>query len=164
MESRRHSVLSEGLDAGLIGGTAVALWFLVRDLLAGRPLRTPSVLGELFLYGNTQPDTSGTVFGAVVVYTALHFVLFVAFAVAVAVVVRLSAESALARFGLLMLFVIFELFFYVAVNIMSAEVGALFPMWTVIAANLFAALAMALYFRQRYPEMRGVLRQEPLGA
>ncbi|MDX2122563.1 MAG: hypothetical protein SF070_16085 [Gemmatimonadota bacterium] len=163
MEHRRHSVLAEGLDAGLIGGSAVALWFLVRDLLAGHPLRTPSVLGELFLYGNPQPDTAGTVFGAVVVYTALHFVLFVAFAVAVAAVVRLSAQSALARFGLLMLFVIFELFFYVAVNLMSATVGALFPMWTVLAANLFAAVAMGFYFRQRYPEMRGVLREEPLG-
>jgi len=164
MEAPRHSVFSEGLDAGLIGGTAVAVWYLVRDLIAGHPLRTPSVLGELFLYGNPQPDTQGMVFGAVVVYTALHFVLFVLLAMVVALMVRLSAESSLARFGMLMLFVVFELFFYVAVNLMSAGVGALFPLWTVLAANLFAAISMAFYFRYRYPEIRGLLRQEPLGA
>ena len=42
-----HSVWREGAVAGLLGAGTVALWFLVRDTLAGVPLRTASVLGQV---------------------------------------------------------------------------------------------------------------------
>ena len=40
-------ILREGFIAGLIGAGAVALWFLIVDMIAGRPFFTPAMLGSL---------------------------------------------------------------------------------------------------------------------
>ncbi len=164
MARQSHPLFSEATDAGLLGSTAVAVWFLVRDLLSGRPLRTPSVLGQLFLLGQPHPDLDRIDFAAVVLYTATHFILFLLFAALVTLLVRLAVENAVARFGLLVLFVVFEFCFYVIVNVASTEVSALFPLWTVAGANLVAAGAMGAYYRRHYPDLSQALREEPLGA
>src|SRR5205823_1851736 len=39
-------ILREGFIAGLIGAGAVALWFLIVDIIAGRPFFTPAMLGS----------------------------------------------------------------------------------------------------------------------
>ena len=56
MPDNRHSVIGEGTDVGLIGGMAVAVWFLVLDTLAGHPFQTPSLLGQTVLLGERVPD------------------------------------------------------------------------------------------------------------
>ena len=38
MAERSHSIPAEGTDVGIIGGLAVALWFLMLDSIAGHPL------------------------------------------------------------------------------------------------------------------------------
>ncbi len=161
---KRHALISEATDAGFLGAAAVALWFLVHDSLRGRPLMTPSVLGQLFLLGNPHPVTSSIDFGAMIMYTVVHFVAFLLFGVTLAAFVRLCVDSPLARFGLLVLFVTFELCFYVVLRVVSSEVSALFPLWTVAGANLLASLVMGAYFWLKYPELKQVLQEEPLGA
>lgn len=160
----RHSVFGEATDAGFLGATAVAVWFLVLDLIRGTPLLTPSVLGQLFLYGNTHPDTTRPLFGPLLLYTVVHFLAFVAFAALVALMVRLSVDQPAVRFALLVLFVAFELCFVVLIRVFASEVGGLFPTWTVAGANLLATVVMGLYFWRRYPELVRALREEPLGA
>ncbi|MFN8650733.1 MAG: hypothetical protein U0133_02375 [Gemmatimonadales bacterium] len=161
---RRHTILTEATDAGLLGALAVAVWFLIHDSLRGRPLLTPSVLGQLFLLGNPHPVTSSIDFGAMILYTVVHFLLFLAFGFALAALIRVSVEQPVARFGVLVLFAVFELLFYVALRVVSSEVSALFPVWTVAGANLLATAVMGGYFWFRYPELKQVLREEPLGA
>ena len=39
----RHNAAREGLIAGVLGATSVALWFLILDVLAGRPQRLPAL-------------------------------------------------------------------------------------------------------------------------
>ena len=56
MERDLLSPSDEGTYAGAIGGTVVAGWFLILDLLQGHPLRTPSVLGQVLLFGRDTPD------------------------------------------------------------------------------------------------------------
>lgn len=63
-----------------------------------------------------------------------------------------------------MLFVAFEFCFYGIVNVVPDEIGALFPLWTVVTANLLAAAVMMAYFWRRYAELGSILREEPLGA
>ena len=74
------AVLSEGVVAGLIGAAIVALWFLEIDTIQGEPLRTPQLLGTAFL---RQPGG----LPAVVAYTIVHGVAFVAFGVAASLLV-----------------------------------------------------------------------------
>ena len=37
-----HPLLREGVVAGVLGATAIAVWFLFVDLISGRPLSTPT--------------------------------------------------------------------------------------------------------------------------
>ena len=164
MDGERHSLFGEGTDAGFLGGVAVAVWFLIRDLISGQPLATPSVLGQVLLFGEKSPVVDHPVFGAVVLYTGVHFIVFVLFGFFVAWLVRLADQLAVFRFALLVLFVVFEVFFYVLINFVSAEVSALFPLFWVLSANLLAALVMGFYFWRKHPELKQALEKEPLGA
>ena len=53
-----HSNLQEGMDAGIIGGLTVAVWFLILDTIAGHPFFTPSVLGQIVIFGADEPQLS----------------------------------------------------------------------------------------------------------
>lgn len=164
MVSGQHSLLAEGTDAGLLGGSTVAVWFLIRDLLRGHPLATPSVLGQVLVFGEKNPVLQPLDFAAIILYTGAHFIVFVLFGLVVAWLVRLSARESVFRFALLVLFVTFEVAFYVLINAVSSEVGDMFPLWSVGCANLLAAAVMAYYFWRKYPEIKRALAEEPLGA
>ena len=45
------NILFEGIASGLIGGTVVAVWFLLCDLGTDTPFRTPALLGGVLLQG-----------------------------------------------------------------------------------------------------------------
>ena len=49
----RNSIVRDGVVAGVLGATAVALWFLGVDSLYATPLATPAALGRglLRLFG-----------------------------------------------------------------------------------------------------------------
>jgi hypothetical protein len=159
--------LSAGDEAGFvgaIGATVVALWFLIIDSIAGLPLRTPSVLGQVLLFGQSRPALDRVDFGAVVAYTAVHFALFFLFGVAVVKMVHWAMRESVVRYALLQVFLVFEVFFYGLLSLASQTTRELFPFWTVFIANTLAALAMGAYLWHRHPSVRRILRETPLGA
>ncbi len=50
----------------------MAVWFLIIDLARGKPLMTPSILGEVILLRNASPSLDVVDTRAVIGYTALH--------------------------------------------------------------------------------------------
>ncbi len=72
-------ILGEGLLAGMVGASAIALWFLGYDALAREPLFTPSTLGRALLHGDRPAPDLPVDLAAVAVYTAVHGALFLAF-------------------------------------------------------------------------------------
>lgn len=164
MQDHEISAGDEATFVGAIGATVVAAWFLIVDLIAGRPLRTPSVLGQVLLLGRSRPSVDRIDFGAVVLYTAVHFVLFLAFGFLLVTLVRWAARQAVVRYALLQLFLVFELFFVGVLMLVSETTRALFPFWTVLAANTLAAVAMGAYLWRHHPAVRRLLRETPLGA
>src|SRR5215467_7497096 len=75
----RHRILSEGLGVGLAGAAAVAVWFLVFDLIAGVPFRTPALLGAVLFHGLRDPSELAITARLVGAYTIVHCGLFVLF-------------------------------------------------------------------------------------
>ena len=163
MPQHRHELLREGLITGLIGAAVVAVWFLIIDLVQGRPLATPSVLGQVILYRLSTPVITPPDTAAVIAYTLLHIGAFVLFGIAVTHLVHLAMSSPLARFGLMMVAVVFEVFFlimiYAAFNLTS-----LFPWWSVLAANTLSLVSMGYYLKRSHPGLRHQYEKEPLGA
>jgi len=51
----RQKVLHEGILVGLAGAAAVAIWFLVLDLITASPFRTPALLGAVLFDGLRDP-------------------------------------------------------------------------------------------------------------
>ena len=164
MAERSHSIGAEGTDVGIIGGVAVALWFLILDTIAGRPLPTPGLLGQVVLMGDPTPDTGHIVFGAILLYTAFHFVVFALLGMGLVALVHWGTENSVVRYALLPAFLAFEVLFYGLLEVLSERTGELFPFWAVVSANTLAAFSMAVYLWIRHPAFRRSIQDTPLGA
>ncbi len=70
-------ILREGFIAGLIGAAAVALWFLVVDVIAGRPFFTPAMLGSAVFWGVHDPAQVVIEYSRIIGYTMIHVSAFI---------------------------------------------------------------------------------------
>jgi hypothetical protein len=147
----RHSIVREGVIAGVLGATAVALWFLGVDTLFATPLATPAGLGRGLLRLFGPPGGEGII-TFVVAYTIFHYLAFILAGLVVSVVVHWAQTSPTILAGALILFVIFEIGFY---GISAAlEASPLFGAlgWGAVAVgNLIAAIAMGVYMWRTHP-------------
>lgn len=165
MDARQDEPLREEATwVGLIGAAVVALWFLLTDALDGQPLRTPSVLGQVLLLGETTPDVTQLSFIGIILYTAVHFAVFFGFGFALAHLIRWAVHDHIVRYAVLQVFLAFELFFVFVVLMLREETRALFPVWSVLVANTLAALGMGFYLWRHHPDLQQELRETPLGA
>ncbi|NNG14965.1 MAG: hypothetical protein HKM89_00705 [Gemmatimonadales bacterium] len=161
---RHHQdTVKEGLVSGLLGGTAVAVWFLVLDVIAGRAFYTPSVLGQVVVFRNVEPVTTGLDIPAILAYTAVHFIAFIAFGLVVATLMRLATDQPYFRIAILILLVTFEFFFAFFMLMLSEITKQAFPFWVVLTANGLAIISMGIYFYRKHPALIKALRQVPLG-
>lgn len=160
----QESVAEEGTWVGLIGAGVVALWFLARDVAAGHPLRTPSVLGQVLLMGQSDPNVDTLDFTGIILYTAAHVFVFLLLGVALARLIRWSVKNHFVRYALLQVFLAFELFFCVVLLVFREQTRSLFPLSSVLIANTLAAIAIGFFLWRRHPELRDSMRQTPLGA
>ncbi len=150
-EPRTVSLYQEGMIAGLIGAATVALWFLLVDAAAGRPLYTPTVLGSaLFRRGaaplaEVLPDLE-----MVGMFTWVHGLVFLAIGGVVAWLLAYVERHPSAGFGILMLFVFFEFGFVAAAMVFAEPVLHALAWPAVLVANMLAATAMGGYFWVRH--------------
>lgn len=159
---QEHRILREGLVAGAIGAAVVAGWFLLFDLVQGRPFFTPAALGSaLFLGASNLADItiSPLVVGG---YTVLHIGAFLFTGILASAIVTASEDTPPLILGAVLFFVVFEAFF-LGLLAMAAEflLGAL-AWWTIAAGNIFAAVSMGIYLWKKHPKLRAALAQDPL--
>jgi uncharacterized membrane protein YphA (DoxX/SURF4 family) len=150
-----HPLLHDGVIAGLIGATVIAVWFFIFDALAGQPFFTPATLGHglLDVLGK-QPAQDDSMVIHVLAYTVFHFAAFMLVGLATSLIVFLAQREPSILFGFLVLFVAFELGFYGLVGLLhQATALREFAWYTVLAGNLLAALAMGWYFWRTHKEL-----------
>jgi hypothetical protein len=164
MVHHRHNLAREGAVTGILGALTVAAWFFIIDVMQGRPLATPNVLGEVFVFGISTPSYTVINPWAVIAYTLIHLLAFTVIGMALTSLFHTSMVSALARPALLMGFIVFEFFFFGVTLLYNARTGQLFPAWSVLAANFLAALAMGGWLWRGHPSIRRSIEKLPLGA
>lgn len=149
----RHALVRDGIVAGLLGATAVALWFLGIDMIYAHAFATPAALGRglLRLFGplGMEGDTA-----FVITYTIFHYVSFIAAGLLVSVIVHWAQTSPTVLAGAMMLFVVFEIGFYGLSSALreSPFLGTLG--WAQVGTgNLIAALVMGIYMWRMHPEL-----------
>jgi hypothetical protein len=136
-------VLHEGIVAGLAGAAIVALWFLAIDTIQGEPFRTPQLLATAFL---RQASPAG----AVLSYTIVHGLAFLAFGVAASLLVAAAERQPTFVFFLIIVFTAFEVAAFGAIVIAAHWVLNEVAGWTIFVANLLAASVMLAYFFRRH--------------
>ena len=102
-------VAQEGIAAGIVGAAVVALWFLILDLLSGRPLYTPTVLGTALFRGGrglAAPETLPISTEMVLMYTWVHALAFCVIGGVASRLLALSEKNPHIGFGILLLFVV----------------------------------------------------------
>jgi hypothetical protein len=147
----------EGMVAGVLGAAGVAVWFLLLDALAGRPLWTPTVIGTaLFRQGAglDAPATLPVSLEMVWMFTWVHGLVFAALGGIAARLLGHVERHPSSGFGVLLLFVFFQFAFIAAATVFAAPVLRALSAWSILVGNLIAAAAMTAYLRHRHPDLR----------
>ncbi|HET9796818.1 MAG TPA: hypothetical protein VFP90_02460 [Gemmatimonadaceae bacterium] len=154
----RHTIARDGIVAGLLGATAVAVWFLILDIIYRQAFATPAALGRgLLRILGPRGGEGMAIF--VIVYTVFHFAAFIAIGFLVALIIHWAEREPTVLAGAMMLFVIFEIGFYGLSSALTELpfFGALG--WAQVATgNLIAAIVMGTYLWRTHPQLGRELR------
>ncbi len=161
---RDHPLVVNGLITGLIGAGTVALWFLLLDVLGGRPFFTPAALGAALLLGATSPAEVSVTLPLVAAYTMLHLAAFATLGILIEwAAERLERMPAMWIVGVL-IFVLLEALFIGIVGSLGHWVLGTLGYWAVAVGNLLAIVAMAMRVRARHPGLQSELANAPAGS
>ncbi len=148
------STIREGILAGFLSATVIAVWLLVVDTIARHPLFTPRVLGKglVSILGLRMADTTMLY---VVAYTAFHYAAFALIGIGVAKIVHAAQRTPAVLAGFLIIFIAFELGFYAVAAMLSVNSDLQSLAWyQIMAANLVAAFVMLYFMWVRHPELK----------
>jgi putative oxidoreductase len=152
-------LVREGVIAGVIGASVIAVWFFFVDLIAGRPLFTPTTLGRsmLSIFGPVPADQSAVFF--VLAYTIFHYAAFILLGLIAAMIVNLANREPSILLGFVVLFAATEVGFYAFVGLLqqATPLGSL-AWYNVMIGNLLAAAAMGVYLLRAHPLLRDQFR------
>jgi hypothetical protein len=147
-------IVGDGVFAGLIGASAVALWFLVVDAALREPLFTPSLVASALLRGALASPEHAVDLSMVASFTAIHSFLFILFGIVASWLVdqfQHTPDLPLISIGT---FIALEGGFVIATKLFVPDLAATVGHGFIVAGNVFAAVGMGLYLRgwQRHPE------------
>jgi hypothetical protein len=161
MAERPHNFLREGVITGFIGATAIAVWFLLVDTIAGHPFATPIFLGKgvVSVLGKSMNMMGDTALTQVLGYTIFHYAAFTIVGIVLTVIVHQAERTPAILAGLLVAFVMTTLGFYmIAAAFAQSSLGQI--AWAqIFIANLLAAGLMMGYLWRKHPKLRGQLKQ-----
>lgn len=158
-----HGTVREGVVAGVLGATGVAVWFLLVDTISGQPFFTPRVLGEA-VKSIVAPESFASPFVIVALYTLFHYAAFILAGVAIMGLIHGSARHIGLLAGMVILFVALEVLFYGFVLMLQMATRLEGIAWYQVgAANLVAAGLMGRYLWVKHPELTHRLNESLSG-
>ena len=147
-------MVGDGVAAGLIGASAVALWFLVVDAALREPLFTPSLVASALLLGTPASADHQVDLSMVAAFTAMHSLAFIVFGVVLSWLVDQFSRTPDLPLIAIGIFLALEGGFVAATKLVVPDVAEVIGHGFIVAGNVFAAIGMGLYLRdwQRHPE------------
>jgi hypothetical protein len=159
LRAQPRGFVREGFVAGLIGAVAVAGWFLLVDVIAGRPFFTPAVLGSAVFFGLRDSTEVTISFQPVLAYTSIHILAFVVVGIAAAGILKDAEKDRGVLWLALEFFIVIEFGFYAVVALVFMPLLAELAWFNVAIGNLIAAGAMGYYFVRIHPMLKKGLLQ-----
>jgi hypothetical protein len=155
---REHSLVREGLIAGALGAASVAVWFLILDVMHGRVFFTPAALGSMVFFGASGVEEVRNTPAVLLGYTLLHVVAFMAIGFLAARLMTSADEEPRVLLGAGVALVTLEVFVLCGLAFFASWLLEALSMWTVLVANLIAAVVMGVYLSRAHPQARRDLR------
>ena len=144
-------VLFDAVYGGAIGGSAIALFFLVVDVLEGHPLFTPSLVGTVLFTPASPASVTEVRLDMVAYFSIVHFLAFGALGAGIAQLCR--------RFELVeghpaivagVVFAVLTLAFLFADYTVMPGVATVIGLGLVLAANAVTGIAMAAFIKSSH--------------
>ncbi len=146
------AVIEDGIFTGVIGAALLAGWFLLLDLLHGRPFTTPALLGTLVLHGpEAMASMAGITPQPIAVYTGIHLATFIVVGTLAAYLWAQFEHYPILGFVMLVGFLAFELGFFALDFALGFHLIGRLGTFGVAGGNLLAAAGMFAYLRARHP-------------
>lgn len=147
-------LIYESFYSGALGGSLVALFFLLVDSLKGQPFYTPSLMGSVLFAGSDVASVTGVQLDMVAYYSVVHFAVFGIIGAAVCFLVHeVELHARHPAEVLVLLFLVLEGGFFVGTSLAMPGVMAQLGAFRVAVANLLAAVGMGLFLlAQHSPE------------
>jgi hypothetical protein len=157
---RQHRTIREGLVAGLLGAVGVMLWFLLVDVVKGRIFFTPGALGSALFHGARGTAEVQVGVETVLGYSGVHLAAFMLAGIVASGLVEAARRSPPVLLGVVLVFVTLQVLFIGVIAIIAAWLLEALPLWTIILANVVAAISMGAFLLQQHPEIRENLTHE----
>ena len=149
-------VYLDGLFAGIIGATTIAIWFLFLDAVVSLPFYTPTVLGTGLYVGAEDLASTRDVqisLKLTLMYTWVHGLAFIVLGEIAAYLLLLAEKKRNLLFGILLLFVILEFGFVGSALVFAKPVLHALAWPAVLVGNFLAAAGMTIYLWLRHPKI-----------
>ena len=148
-------LVREGVMAGVIGATIIAVWFFFVDLIVSRVFFTPITLGRSLLSILGPVPVGQSEFVLVLLYTLFHYGAFIVLGLTAAMIVQVANREPGILLGFVVLFAAIEVGFYAFVSLLqqATPLGSL-AWYNVMTGNLLAAAAMGMYLLRAHPRLR----------
>ena len=155
----RHPRLNEAARVGLVGATAIWLWLLAVDVIAGAPLRTSDVLGRDLL-GIFLPGVHASLLGAVFAFTLVHYALWRL--LGTLVIRAIAADARTPGVLIVAVFVLTLLqFAFLGITEIFNETQLPGYAWPALfGGNVIGLIVAGVYLVRRHPELSRQLRRD----
>jgi putative oxidoreductase len=151
----KRPLVREGVIAGLIGATIIAVWFFFVDIIVSRMFFTPVTLGRslLSILGPVPAGQSEVLL--VFLYTLFHYGAFIVLGLIAALIVQVANREPGILLGFVVLFAAIEVGFYAFASLLqqATPLGSL-AWYNVMIGNVLAAAAMGTYLLRAHPVLR----------
>lgn len=153
----KQTLLREGAIAGLLGAGAVAIWFLILDVLTREAFFTPAALFSAFFRNASTAAEVEISLWTVAGYTIVHVATFLVLGLIAAALIRGAEETPAFLLYFVEFFVTFEVAFFGLVLIVAYWILGVLGWWSIAIGNLIAAAVMILYLWKQHPKLRSDL-------
>lgn len=150
---------NEGLRVGFASGTAIWLWLLAVDAIAGAPLHTPGVLGRELL-GIIWPTLHTSLLAGVVAFTLVHYALWTLVGTLIVRAIAADARSPGILVGATVILILVQLLFVGLTEIFNETLLRHHAWLALFGGDVIGLLVAGLYVFRRHPELRARLRDE----
>jgi hypothetical protein len=148
-------LILQGMAAGLIGYATIALFFLIADPVAGRPLfYTAALLGSALFNGLADPAGLEIGPGPVLAYNGLHFLVFLLLGFVAAWLAHLSERLPVGWILTLNLTILVLFHLFGAFVCLTEPIRAAIPLGSAVGATMLAVAAMTAYILRAHPRLR----------